>query len=113
MNNKEFTQYVERILEDCKSLLLAKGHDYSGLENRLSNFLEGSKEIDVPVMKFLWPYLDKHLRAIKTYVRGERLTGENVQEKIKDSINYLLLLSAIIHEYGSHQVSITDISLKN
>ncbi len=95
MKTQEFNKLTKEIFIKCKKHLDTKGPDYSGLEDRLSNFKIDAKELDIEPRKALWILAAKHLKAIKQYVRTGKLLGEPIEEKLIDLINYSILLIAL------------------
>ena len=100
MKNSTFNAIARNRLNFCKSLLIKKGNEYStGYDDRLINFKVGAELTGDSPEKTLWGYLAKHLTSLRTMIdSGEYLNGPTVNEKISDSINYLVLLEALICE---------------
>lgn len=99
---KDFEQLRDMIFEDCKKLTKTKGEDYSkGNTDVLAHFRESGFDIDLDSKRVCWIFMNKHYQAITNYVRtnGES-ESENIHERIKDMINYLIFLGAIISSEG-------------
>lgn len=103
MENKAFVVFCDKIFTECAAILEAKGPDYSGLQDRLKNFKEVAAKYDVSAEAAVMIYYEKHMQAVSTYIKSGKLTGEPIREKIKDLINYLVLLGAIIEDNETQQ----------
>lgn len=88
----------EKLLPECVAIMKSKGESYSGKEDKLGNFKRCSKLADIPVKKAWFVYFVKHYDALTSYIRGEYSDSESIEGRIKDMINYLILLYAIIYE---------------
>lgn len=76
----------------------SKGPDYSGLEDRLRNFKDASNRYGITGYQDLMCLAHKHLCAVEAFVRGEPLTGEPIEQKLKDLINYWVLFLALLED---------------
>lgn len=93
----EFMEYLERQFEAIRSLHASKGHDYTHEADALAN-LRDRPEIGVTGRQALWIFLDKHLRAVQTYIRDGQVESEPIETRIQDAVLYLLLLGALVEE---------------
>jgi hypothetical protein len=100
MTNKDFHSLMEKTFESCKAISAAKGKDYTkGSEDALANFKEAGKDIGVDAIEVCWIFMNKHYQAITNYVKSKgQSESEPIAERIKDLINYLVLLQGIIEE---------------
>lgn len=100
MTNKEFSELMDSIFVDCAKISKAKGADYTkGSEDALANFKEAGKGVEVHPMDVCWIFMNKHYQAITNYVKTKgQSESEPVSERIKDLINYLVLLQGLIKE---------------
>ena len=107
MNNTEFNQVVEQLLSDCKKTLTSKGSDYTrGDSDRLINFKRSSEALGVNSFQVLGVFLRKQMDPIWKYIKSGSIESEPIQSRIVDSINYLILLYALIAE-DNNQVTQT------
>ena len=84
MNQKEFNEVIVRQTDHCKSMLVVKGAEYAP---------RAVKNTAVMGM------LSKHLISVSDMCMGEQqYSKEQWDEKITDSINYFLILRAIVEE---------------
>lgn len=100
MTNKEFYDLMSLTFEQAKAIAKSKGEDYTkGSADALANFKEGGESLAIPPEKVCWIFMNKHYQAITNYVKtGGKSESEPISERIKDLINYLVLLQAIIKE---------------
>ena len=79
-------------------MLLKKGSDYSGMNDRHRNFKEAGSSAGVSPLVAWWIFFKKHLDAIATYVREGKVQSEPIQERFKDARNYLDLGAALVRD---------------
>lgn len=99
MNQKQFNEFFNQMCKEEYELLNNKGREYSGNDNRFSNFQRLGREINQRPEMVLYVYLKKHLDSIASYIReGEVFSNETIFGRISDARNYLALLAGIIYE---------------
>lgn len=103
MNRTKFDQLVQETIESTAKLLIQKGAEYAGDEDRLSNFKRGAAHIGVTPLQVALIYTSKHFDAIATYIRNDargatQILSEPIEGRLDDLINYALLLKALIAE---------------
>ena len=105
MKIKTFNDIVQGQLEHCTRLLTGKGHEYAeGAEadeqiDRLAHFKKAAALQDETPEQAAFGMLAKHLVSISDMVSsGEMYSLSQWNEKITDSINYLLIIRAIVEE---------------
>ena len=102
MKANEFYELIDKnILKDCRKIMLTKGEAYSGTEDKLGNFKRVAKFLGLTPKQVWAVYFHKHLDALSAYLRCEYKDSESIDERIKDLINYLLLLYGLIEEEKS------------
>jgi len=101
MKKEEFEKFIEDQFNTIKTLSRSKGEEYSRSQDQLANFKRQSIDLGVDPEKILMVYLNKHLDAIKYWVKNNESLSETIQSRIDDSILYLILLKAIIKDVGS------------
>lgn len=103
MNQERFNALVESTMRDTLQLLVVKGGEYAGSEDRLANFKRGAALTGATPLQVAFIYASKHYDAIATFVRdnaaGEyRPRSESIGGRLDDLINYCVLMKAIIQE---------------
>ena len=102
MTGKDFDKIRDELLKHCIILLSSKEKDYA-TQDRLHNFkLSATRQQTTPELA-LWYYRDKHETAIQTAIHelaknGKKHPLKKWREWVGDSINYLILLYALIAE---------------
>lgn len=96
---------VKEQLETCEKLLIGKGYEYApdavdeNSVDRLAHFKKAAAIIEGSPKEALLGMLAKHLVSISDMcVDGHEYSLERWSEKITDSINYLLILRALVEE---------------
>jgi len=98
----EFEAYLDRQFAAIKAINSTKGRDYTGDEDALAN-LRDMPRAGITGLQKLWVYLDKHIRAIETYVREGQVESEPIEGRIHDAVLYLLLFGALVEEEQREQ----------
>lgn len=101
MKHNDFIDSVNHTLGHCCDLLLIKSEEYTPDEDdRLAAFKQAAALERTTPERALFGMLAKHLISVQnmcdTKIRD--YTKERWQEKITDSINYLLLLKGLVDE---------------
>ena len=104
MNTVDFNNVIREQIERCESTLCKKAEEYA-TEDRLHNFkVAGELQDCLPttalarMMRIHTAYVYDMIRGLES---GEEYPLDMWDEKIGDSINYLLLLSALVRERNS------------
>lgn len=103
MQQQQFEGIVESTLTSIRELLVVKGGEYAGSEDRLANFKRGAALTGCTPLQCLFIYMSKHYDAVATFVRDEaagttRPRSESIEGRLDDLINYCLLAKAVIIE---------------
>lgn len=101
MKSEEFEEVINKRIEMCKTVLCNKADEYA-TDDRLHNFkVAGELQSCTPV-KALGGMMAKHTVSVYDLIddheQGKTISKEMWAEKIGDSINYLLLLTALLEE---------------
>lgn len=119
MNNADFERECNALIDDAtKNIMKSKGREYAGNEDRLANFKRGAHNVGVNPETVLFIYLSKHWDSISTFIRDlekEKSYGavacklsEPIQERLKDALNYILLLNGLLMERKHHEDNINE-----
>ena len=119
MNDERFEKECLALIEDAtKNIMKKKGREYAGNEDRLANFKRGSANTGVNSETVLFIYMQKHFDSLTTFIKDlekQKSYGavagalsEPIQERIKDMINYLLLLNGLLVERREAELAVID-----
>ena len=99
MTTRTFEMVMEKQFNICRNLLILKNQEYSGLEDeRFHSFLVAAALQHETPKQALAGMMAKHTVSIYDMCNGGEYSLEKWDEKITDSINYLLLLKALVEE---------------
>ena len=103
MNSYTFEHLVNQTIKETAELLIVKGGEYAGSDDRLANFKRGADLTGVTPMQCLFVYMSKHYDAVATYIKDDaagktRPRSEPIAGRINDLINYCLLLKGLVEE---------------
>jgi len=102
MTPERFNQIFDEITDKCEKVLVDRGHMYARGGDRLSNFKSAAMLRSSSPIDSLGGLMSKQIVAVYDYIndtdQGVRHTIEEWEEKIYDSINYLILLRALIED---------------
>lgn len=99
MTREQFIEYRKKFLEECDSITQTKGKDYTkSSADCLANFKEGAvfglKPLQVAGM-----FGKKHIDSIYNYIKTNgQSESEPIRERLKDAVNYLMFIGALIEE---------------
>ena len=94
-----FNQSVTVQMSHCMELLCSKGKEYAPGVDRLAAFKKAAALQGQTQAQAALGMLTKHLVSVIDMIQsGERYSPAKWDEKIGDSINYLLIIRAIIME---------------
>jgi hypothetical protein len=103
MNNKEFTALVDQTVRDTSALLISKGMEYAGSDDRLANFKRGAALTGTTPLQCCFIYMSKHYDSLSTYIKKDAAgfdqhLSEPIEGRINDLINYMFLMKGLIQE---------------
>lgn len=106
MKQAEFDTLVEETVESIQALLVVKGGEYAGSEDRLANFKRGAALTGTTPLQCLFIYMSKHYDAVATFVRDQatgtqRPRSESIEGRLDDLINYCILAKGLVREAAS------------
>ena len=95
------SELIDKRFEKTRNTLQLKEMEYASQDNRLHNFDVGARILEVTPEQALQGMMLKHIISILDLIEWtgtspERITSELVDEKIGDTINYLILLEALL-----------------
>lgn len=102
MTTEEFLKVFDETILKCRSLLIKKDVEYKRDDDKLHNFKLASKLEQCSPERALRGMLTKHVISVYDYINdienGINNDIEKWDEKIFDTVNYLILLRALIIE---------------
>lgn len=116
MNNTEFEKIIETQFDRCRETLLKKAEEYADDTDRLHNFKVAARLQGVTPLTALGGMMAKHTVSvydlIQRHENSEAIEKEMWDEKIGDSMNYLLLMQGLLAEErnGDDKVSINKLA---
>jgi hypothetical protein len=114
MDTNTFNDIVNTQIERSTSLLIKKADEYA-TEDRLHNFKVAAALQGITPAQALRGMLAKHTVSVFDMINSGKFYPEEVwDEKLTDSINYHLLLRALVEEPGgTHEGPIFDVNTAN
>lgn len=101
MNEKRFNELLSNRLYECTATLSVKANEYA-TDDRLHNFKVAAEIQNCTPITALAGMMAKHTVSVYDLVqrqeKGEDIPRELWDEKIGDSMNYLILLDALVEE---------------
>ncbi len=102
MTQSEINEIFDKTIAASRAVLCSKADEYVGKGDRLSNFKHAAHLQNLTLPAALGGMMAKHTISvydmIYRYQNGEKFSQEKWDEKITDSINYLILLQAVLTE---------------
>ena len=99
MNDKQFNEVVDRQFSLCREILKEKSIEYTdGYVDKLRQFKAAASLESSNPKAALFGMLTKHLCSLADMCADGDAPIYKWDEKITDSINYLLLLRALVEE---------------
>ena len=100
MKRDEFINLMESMHQEEKEEHLKKNADYADRNgiNILANFERVAQNLNITPQMALLIYMEKHMDAIRTYIRFGSVTSEPIEGRIKDARVYLSLLRAMVEQ---------------
>jgi len=102
MKPKEFEKLLERRIKLTRAVLSSKSDEYSKDSDKLYNFKRAGELYRKSPIEALIGMKAKHdvsvIDMIEKAQKGIKPSSKLVDEKIGDSINYLILLEALLRE---------------
>lgn len=101
MNSKDFSKNIEEALSIIKTRILSKNQEYAHSSDVFRNFKTGISLQEKP-QAVAWEYMTKHLQWLKDTIKNnESPTNDEIDEKVIDIINYMLIIRGMYHSQNS------------
>ena len=103
MKKDDFINLMNNMHEEEKEEHLRKNADYADRNgiNILANFERVAQNLNITPQMALLIYMEKHMDAIRTYIRFGSVMSEPIEGRIKDARVYLSLLRAMVEQKKS------------
>ena len=100
MKKDDFINLMNNMHEEEKEEHLKKNADYADRNgiNILANFERVAQNLNITPQMALLIYMEKHMDAIRTYIRFGSVMSEPIEGRIKDARVYLSLLRAMVEQ---------------
>ena len=102
MTNEQFDTVLTNRIREIRLVLVRKAREYAGADDRLHNFKAAARMFGGTQESALIGMFAKHMVSVLDIVakvgNAESVSESMVNEKIGDSINYLILLEACLIE---------------
>jgi hypothetical protein len=87
MNSEDFIKLTDHMHKEEKDEYRMKNADYADREgkNILANFERVSKHLNITPQMALMVYMEKHMDAIRSYIRYGSVMSEPIEGRIKDA----------------------------
>ena len=103
MNLKERNDAIRKIFEDeCAPILETKGADYMD-QDAFDQFTRLAEKVCATPDRIMFIYMDKHYQAVTRAMSGGEIKGEPLEEKLKDIVNYALIMLAYYKQQGGKE----------
>ena len=104
MTHEQFKTVFNELINKCDAILNVKSAEYSTDSDKLHNFYTAAALTGENPVKALGGMMLKHTVSVYDMMRdtdnGKRFDLAKWEEKIIDSINYLILLRAVLVDMG-------------
>jgi len=104
MTRKDFEKAFMDRISKSEETLISKAKEYAHSGDRLGNFKKAAALQSCCPERALWGMVSKHLVALSDFIdkldagESEDISEAMWDDKIGDSINYLILLEALLQE---------------
>lgn len=96
---QDFDDIVEDRIEQIRTILSEKGREYATSTDRFHNFRVAARILDTTPECALLGMMIKHIVSVLDLIDStDELNIEMIDEKIGDTINYLILLEGLLRE---------------
>lgn len=101
MNKSEFVLLLKETHERMCELTVTKGEEYAGegqQRDQLQNFIDAGIDAGIRSDQAWLVHFNKHVNAIKAYIRTGAVKSEPIEGRIDDAILYLILFKALVRD---------------
>ena len=98
MTKQDFDKLLDAVHLRLRYLTATKGEEYSRSDDQLANFRRGAADAGISPLQVWLVLFNKHVDAIKSYIKDGRVRSESIDDRINDAILYLCLFKAMVQE---------------
>jgi len=99
MTHAQREKYIKDNLLICEKIRTTKGAEYSNSTADANLNFHSDSEIGISPVQSLGVFMNKHYRSIRSWMRhGKVFSEEEIEGRIHDMINYLLILLTLIED---------------
>jgi len=103
MLKRRFQALIQEQFQAIADLTATKGEEYARSDDQLANFKRQAEEGGIRPEQVWLIFFNKHVDAIKSYIKTGAVLSEPIEGRIDDAILYLLLLKAMVVEKQEEQ----------
>jgi hypothetical protein len=107
----ERERVIEELMEKCREVLCAKGKDYSGETDSLSNFKRNAERLGLTKYQVWLVYFLKHVDSVSNAIKAApafpQVESEPLEDRVIDIANYVFILAALIREDQALSVGVS------
>lgn len=99
MNFKQFDQFFDEFVEECRKMRDTKGKEYASSLDRFDNFNRLGRTLDLDRLKIAQVYVQKHLDSVNTFIKTGRVSStERIRGRFIDIVTYMILMAGMAEE---------------
>jgi hypothetical protein len=102
MTHDEQTVIDQIVTREVEKIRATKGREYATDEDTLADFKEVAENAGVTPFQCWLIYVEKHQRAIATFVREGEVRSEAIESRVLDVIVYHHLFLGLLAEHPHH-----------
>lgn len=102
-------EIAELILKEAENIRIVKGRGHAGTGDVLSNFKDVAERCSISPFQYLLCEFEKQIKPIENAVKQNpfypQTSGEPIEQRIYDIINYSILLKCLLVEFDKQKQS--------
>jgi len=99
MNHKKREETIKAHLEVCQKIRTEKNIEYANSNDDANACFNSDNDIGLTSIQSVGVFMNKHYRSIRSWIKtGEVFSDEQIEGRIYDLINYLLILLTLIED---------------
>jgi len=95
MTHPELIKLVKELHAECIEILNTKGLDYTSVGERLADFKDDARDLNISSRQAWGTKFLKQVRAMVTWASGQELKSESLRSRALDTMNYALFAVAL------------------